>query len=131
MDLAIYTTKLFDRKMKKEDVTDVDLCQAAADVMNGDFEADLGGGVLKKRLALQSGKSGGARSIIFFKKGSNVFFFDGWRKNQITRKGAKEIEEDVLKTYKDFAEVFLQYDAAMITRLKKVKQLREVNCDGC
>lgn len=74
MDLAIYTTKLFDRKMKKEDVTDVDLCQAASEVMNSCFEADLGGGVLKKRLALQSGKSGGARSIIFFKKGSHVFF---------------------------------------------------------
>lgn len=48
MDLAIYTTKLFDRKMKKEDVTDVDLCQAASEVMNSCFEADLGGGVLKK-----------------------------------------------------------------------------------
>ncbi|PWC13919.1 type II toxin-antitoxin system RelE/ParE family toxin [Brenneria corticis] len=131
MDLAIYTTKLFDRKMKKEYVTDGDLCLAALEVMNGDFEADLGGGVLKKRLALQLGKSGGARSIIFFKKGCDVFFFDGWRKNQITKKGVKEIEDDVLKTYKDFAAVFLQYDAATIARLKKAKQLREVNCDGC
>lgn len=38
---------------------------AAEEVMQGIWEADLGSGVIKKRLPLQQGKSGGARTIIF------------------------------------------------------------------
>jgi len=130
-DLAIYTTKVFDRKMKKEVITNSYLCQAAAEVKAGHYEANLGGGVIKKRLALQKGKSGGARTIIFFRSGTHLFFFDGWRKNEVANKGAKEIEDDELATYKDLAKHFLQYDAAMIATLTDKKVLREVNCDGC
>ena len=48
------------------------LMAAAEEVMQGIWEADLGSGVIKKRLPLQQGKSGGARTIIFFKSANHV-----------------------------------------------------------
>ncbi|WP_409159857.1 type II toxin-antitoxin system RelE/ParE family toxin [Pectobacterium sp. B2J-2] len=78
--MAVYTTKLFDKKLKSEMLSDSYLCEIAHEVMNGRVEGDLGGGVLKKRIALNAGKSAGARTIIFFKLGSNLFFADGWKK---------------------------------------------------
>ncbi|MBN3063262.1 type II toxin-antitoxin system RelE/ParE family toxin [Pectobacterium aquaticum] len=53
--MAVYTTKLFDKKLKSEILSDSYLCKIANDVMNGRFEGDLGGGVLKKRIALNAG----------------------------------------------------------------------------
>jgi hypothetical protein len=45
------------------------------DLENGLWDADLGGGVYKKRLARAgAGKSGGYRTIVFFKSGERAFF---------------------------------------------------------
>ncbi|WCG83257.1 type II toxin-antitoxin system RelE/ParE family toxin [Pectobacterium sp. A5351] len=128
--MAVYTTKLFDKKLKSEILSDSYLCEIANDVMNDRVEGDLGGGVLNKRIALNAGKSAGARTIIFFKLGSNLFFADGWKKNQV-RKGVKEIQDDELAVYKDIADDLLQLTVQQIARLVKVKELREVKCDGC
>lgn len=54
--MAIFTTRLFDKKLKSEQLTDDNLCDIAREVMDGRFEADLGGGVIKKRIALSAGK---------------------------------------------------------------------------
>lgn len=55
----------------------------------------MGGGVIKKRLAVKGqGKSGGIRVILFFKVKNNLFFADGWTKNAVNAKGTKEIEDD-------------------------------------
>ncbi|QHP78585.1 type II toxin-antitoxin system RelE/ParE family toxin [Pectobacterium carotovorum] len=128
--MAVYTTKLFDKKLRSEILSDGYLCEIAHEVMNGRFEGDLGGGVIKKRIALNAGKSVGARTIIFFKLGSNLFFADGWKKNQV-RKGVKEIQDDELAVYKDIAGDLLQLTVQQIAQLVKVKELREVECDGC
>ena len=43
---------------------------------------DLGGGVIKQRLARQGqGKSGGFRSIVLFRSGTTAFFVYGFAKN--------------------------------------------------
>jgi hypothetical protein len=96
--------------------------------MNGVFEGDLGGGVIKKRLALNEGKSGGARSIIFFKQGSNLFYFDGWAKDG-TKKGAKEIEDDQLEGFREQAKIYLRSDATAIKKLVDAGIVREVTCN--
>ncbi|WP_420851536.1 type II toxin-antitoxin system RelE/ParE family toxin [Providencia vermicola] len=45
------------------------------DVFAGQYEAHLGGGVIKKRLPLQGkGKSGGVRILIFYKQGAALIF---------------------------------------------------------
>lgn len=127
--MAIFATRLFDKKFKSLFVTDSQLCSIAYEVMNGRFEGDLGGGVIKKRIAINAGKSGGARTIIFFKLGTHLFFADGWKKNQV-RKNAKEIPDDELEIYRDIAGDLLRLNAKQITQLIQAKELREVNCDG-
>ncbi len=47
----VFKTKTFDRWAKKL-INDRWLCQAAQEIMQGLYEADLGGGVCKKRIAL-------------------------------------------------------------------------------
>ncbi|MCT8351054.1 type II toxin-antitoxin system RelE/ParE family toxin [Photorhabdus kayaii] len=125
--MAVYLTKLFNKKAKKLKITTDTLLKAASEVMNGVFEADLGGGVIKKRVPLKgTGKSGGTRTIIFFKSGTNLFFFDGWSKSEVSGKGAKEIEDDDLEGYKDVAAELLKYDDKKIKKMLELKLLVEV-----
>lgn len=88
MGFTLYVHKRFDRVFKKTRLTDSVLCYAAGDVFTGVFEADLGGGVIKKRLALHQGKRGGARTVIFFRQGTTWF---------ITMDGLKTCRGNTLK----------------------------------
>ena len=99
---------------------------AAEEVMQGIWEADLGSGVIKKRLPLQQGKSGGARTIIFFKSANHVFFYDGWSKSGLSSKGTKEIEDDELAAYKKMANAFLAFSNKQIEDLIETGFLIEV-----
>lgn len=127
--MAIYVTRKVDRAFSKSELQDDDLCLAATEVMAGRYEANLGGGVIKKRLPLKAGKSGGARTIIFFKTGKHLFFVDAWKKSSTSR-AKREIEEDELATYKDLAKEFFRYDPTLLLRLISHKFLREVICNG-
>ena len=54
--------------MNKEGITDNELKEMVKQLKNGQFYADLGGGVYKMQLARSSeGKSGGYRIIVIFK----------------------------------------------------------------
>jgi hypothetical protein len=60
--MRVFKNKWFARWARTEDVPDAALVQAAAEVVAGRVEADLGGGLFKKRLARQgSGKRRGYR----------------------------------------------------------------------
>ena len=48
----VFKTKTFDRWARKV-VSDDLLCQAAHEIEQGQYEADLGGGVCKKRVAVK------------------------------------------------------------------------------
>ncbi|MBV7404180.1 type II toxin-antitoxin system RelE/ParE family toxin [Enterobacter sp. ENT03] len=124
--MAYYKTRLFKRKTKHTSLSDESLLKAAKEVESGQHDGDLGGGVIKKRIAIKNaGKRGGARTIIFFKSGSHVFFVDGWEKKDVP-KSSKEIEEDELETYKDLASAFLNYNEANIAALIEQGILSEV-----
>ena len=59
----------------------------------GLIDADLGGGVVKKRIALPGrGKRGGTRTLVGTNKGNRWFFMYGFEKNQIPNVGSKELE---------------------------------------
>jgi Uncharacterized protein conserved in bacteria len=53
--VSVYKTKKFDRIARKLHLADADIIQAAREVITGHYEADLGGGVIKKRVALSKG----------------------------------------------------------------------------
>lgn len=58
------------------------LCTAVGEMVQGLIDADLGGGVVKKRVGLAGrGKRGGARTLVATNKGSLWFFVFGFEKN--------------------------------------------------
>ena len=60
---------------------DVVLHEAVARAEKGQIDAELGGEVIKQRIARPGqGKSKGYRTIIFFRRGAKAFFVYGlWR----------------------------------------------------
>lgn len=79
--------------MRKTELTNVALCEAVAEMVQGLIDADLGGGVLKKRVALPgAGKSGGARTLLATNKGNRWFFVFGFEKSDRANISSQELE---------------------------------------
>ena len=65
---------------------------AAAEIDAGNFDADLGGGVYKQRIAREGeGKRGGYRTIVLLKRGERAFFVYGFAKNKLENITATDI----------------------------------------
>jgi len=45
----VFKTRYFSRWMRKTELTDKALCDAVLEMMHGLIDADLGGGIIKKR----------------------------------------------------------------------------------
>lgn len=81
---------------RKIGLRDGDLCNAVAEMKDGLIDADLGGGILKKRVALPGqGKRGSARTVVATNKGDRWFFVFGFKKND--RANITDAELDALK----------------------------------
>ena len=79
--------------MRKTALSDAALCQAVREMADGLIDADLGGDVIKKRVALPGrGKSGGARTLVATKKASRWFFVFGFEKNEKANVSTTELE---------------------------------------
>jgi hypothetical protein len=89
----IFKTRHFSRWMRKTDLSDPALCAAVLEMERGLIDADLGGGVVKKRVAIPGrGKSGGARTLVATNKANRWFFVFGFEKNVRPNVTAKELE---------------------------------------
>jgi len=78
--------------MRKTLLTDEMLCIAVDEMDRGLLEANLGGGVVKKRVALPGrGKSGSARTLLATNKKDRWFFVFGFEKNEKDNISAKEL----------------------------------------
>jgi len=63
--MRVFKTRAFCRSMKRSGMTDVALWAAVLEMTQGLSDADLGGHVVKKRIAVTGqGKRGGARTIV-------------------------------------------------------------------
>ena len=92
------------------------------DTVNGAFDADLGGGVFKYRLAREGeGSSGGARALIAMKAGRRAVLMFGFEKKDLAN-----IKPDELKEYRKAARIYLSYTEDEITAIVKKKALFEI-----
>lgn len=67
---------------QKHRISDADLLEAVERAGSGLIDADLGGGVIKQRIARQGqGRRGGYRSLIIFKYGETAFFMAAFAKS--------------------------------------------------
>ncbi|GHT95332.1 addiction module toxin RelE [Spirochaetia bacterium] len=102
-ELRIFKTKSFSRLADKEGITTAELITAAGEVSRGEYEADLGGGVFKKRIARAGGgKAGGYRVILFFRKNERLFFAYMFAKSD-----RANISQREKRDYKDAAGLYL------------------------
>ena len=89
----VFKTRHFSRWMRKTTLTDSGLCEAVLEMTQGLIDADLGGGVVKKRVGLAGrGKRAGARTLLATNKGSRWFFLFGFEKNDRATISAEEKE---------------------------------------
>jgi len=94
--VLIFKNAWFRRFARREKITDKALREAIARAEKDTIDADLGGHVIKQRIARPGqGKSGGYRMIIFFKKGEKAFFVYGFSKSE--RENIDKRETDMFK----------------------------------
>ena len=123
--MRVFATKEFARFARKERIGSSQLCEAVRRAGSGLIDADLGGGVIKQRVARQGqGRSGGYRTIIAFRSGDRSVFMYGFAKNS-----KASLSDDELEVYRRLATAFLEADTAIMQRLIAADELKEVECD--
>ncbi len=125
MNSRVFKYKKFAEFAKSEGISDEALCTALSEIENGLIDANLGGGVIKKRVARSNGsKSNGFRTIIFFKEGRNVFFFYGFAKNTKANISTTELAQ-----FKIIAKTMFSYNDEQIKKAIEHQELIEVMSD--
>ncbi len=123
--MRIFKNKAFVRFARKSRMPDADLRKAIEDATHGLIDADLGGGVIKQRIARKGGgKSGGFRTIILFRIGARAFFVHGFAKNE-----KDNIEDDELAAFKLLAAQMQGLSEAALAKAIENGTLTEVMCD--
>jgi hypothetical protein len=124
--MRVFKNKPFARFARKNEIADADLCKAIQSAETGLIAADLGGGVIKQRLARRgSGKSGGFRTLILFKTGERAIFVYGFAKKDV-----ENLRSDELAALRKLAAEMLAYRIEEMERAVASGTLMEVKCDG-
>ena len=123
--MRVFTNTWFGRFAKKEKLSAAALLEAARRAENGQIDADLGGGVIKQRIARPGeGKSKGYRSIVLFRKGQRCFFVFGFAKSEIDN-----IRSDEEEQFKKMAKWVLTLTDVHLSVLIANRQFEEVKDD--
>jgi hypothetical protein len=121
--MRIFKSKVFNRYARKARLEDAALCEAIENAERGLIDADLGGGVIKQRIARQGGgKSGGFRTIILFRAAERAVFIYGFGKNE-----RDNIRADELTEFRRLAGVMLAYSDQEIMSAMESGVLIEVS----
>ena len=92
--MRIFRNQWITKFAKKHKISDSELIEAVERAGKGVIDADLGGGIIKQRIARQGqGRSGGYRSLIFFRSGERAFFMTAFAKNDRENITNKELAE--------------------------------------
>ena len=101
--MQTFKTKAFSRFAGRERIDDAALCEAVDRARSGSVDADLGGGVIKLRIARKGGgRSGGFRTIVLFRRGDLAFFVYGFAKS-----ARETLRRDELETFRRLADEYL------------------------
>ena len=122
----ILKNRWFEKFARKEGIDDGALVEAVKRVEAGLVDADLGGGVVKQRVARAGeGKSGGFRTILFFRQGRRTVFVFGFAK-----KDKANLTTHELATYRKAARLVLDLDDDAIAGEIAAGRMMEVERDG-
>jgi len=121
--LRVFKIKSFARFARREGISDKTLSNAVTEMEKGLNDADLGGGLMKKRISRAGkGKSGGYRTIIAYQAGIRSVFLYGFPKN------AKDNLDDLeLASLQKLAKIYLLLSDADMGKALNAGEIREVD----
>jgi hypothetical protein len=120
--MRIFKTKWLVRYARREKIADSSLRAAVVRAEKGSIDADLGGNVIKQRVARPGqGRSGGYRLLIAFHPKARSVFLYGFAKNN-----RENIDPDELVTLKEIAAAWPAADDVRIERAIAEGTLQEV-----
>jgi len=123
--MRIFKNRWFQKWAAKEGLGDEALRAAVKEMEDGLIGAELGGHVVKKRVALPGrGKRGGTRTLVIYQKANKAFFVYGFAKNERTNISIKQ-----LKALRLLATQLLGYTSPTLAKAMKAGELIEVNKD--
>jgi len=109
--VRVFKSRWFQRFARKEGIEDAVLHEAVGRAERGQIDAELGGEVIKQRIARPGqGKSKGYRTIIFFRRGVRAFFVYGFAKSQ-----RANIDKPQQEQFKEAAKIVLALTEAQLT----------------
>ncbi|MCB4364463.1 type II toxin-antitoxin system RelE/ParE family toxin [Hydrogenophaga taeniospiralis] len=124
--MKVFKTRWFDRWARKEGLVASALCAAVHEMMQGLVDADLGGGLVKKRIGRPGqGKSGGYRTLVATNKGNRWVFVFGFPKNE-----RSNIDKDEIEALKKLAANLLSLTPQALGQAQSAGELMEVDCDA-
>lgn len=123
--MRVFVVKAFRRFQRRENIGDAMLCAAVERAETGLIDADLGGEVIKQRVARAGqGKGGGYRVLMAFRRGERAVFLFGFAKSE-----RANIRPPQLAELRLYAQRWLGLDDKGIGRAIADGDLNEVHCD--
>ena len=120
--MHIYKTKWLARFARHEGIEDKSLREAIERAERGLIDADLGGGLIKQRVARQGkGRSGGFRMIVAYRMKDRAVFLYGFAKSD-----RENLEPNELMTARVVAAGWLAADAERLARAIQENEIQEI-----
>jgi hypothetical protein len=123
--MKVFKTRWFARFARQEKITDDGLREAIERAERGLIDADLGGGLIKQRVARQGqGRSGGYRMIVAYRARERAVFLFGFAKSE-----QENISSDELAFLRELAKNWLAADTTKIRNEIEAGNLQEIEDD--
>ncbi len=123
--MQTFKTKAFARFADREGLEDAALCEAVRRARKGLIDADLGGGVIKQRIARKGGgRSGGFRAIVLFRRDELAFFVYGFAKSS-----RSNLRRNELDAFRMLANEMLNLTRASLEAALANETIIRVTCD--
>jgi hypothetical protein len=120
--MRVFKTKWLARFARRERIPESSLLDAVARAERGLIDADLGGGLIKQRVARRGeGRSGGYRMIVVFRTKDKAVFLYGFAKSE-----REDIEPDERRALLSIAAEFLAADDEGFDRIIVRDRLEEI-----
>lgn len=124
--MRIFRNAWFERFARKQKIQDAALRNAVHRAEQGLIDVDLGGGVIKQRVARQGqGRSGGYRTLILYRRAHRTFFVYGFAKSQ-----QANISDEEEAAFKKMAQHVLALTDEQFAALIRNGLFSEVDNDG-
>ena len=103
-------TKYFAKWASKQKISEEELSNSLTELQSGNYEANLGGCLYKKRIRFEGlGKSSSGRAIICYKKDNIAIYIYGFSKNDKSNLTIKE-----LTAFKALSKILIKFSATEI-----------------